>query len=461
MSNHSFSGSVVNDTEVFIAQDDVAEAAPKQSIPSAIEALSFSKIRKIGFSLADQVLAVGGMFLANIALARAQSKQEYGMFALSYSVYTFLTGFHNALILEPYSIHGPGCYHERLSAYSRFMVRSNAVMVGALTVALVATWAVLRWRDPGLASWSLLGLALTAAILLTALFVRRTFYLQRRADLAAKFSIVFFLSVAVFLWLGLRFGVLNGFSTFSIVATSWIIAGVFLGKHLPGFSRGDTFSGVTPDHWSEHWKYARWVLATAFVFQLTYQGYYWLLAALISVREVAELRAMQLMVSPVDQICVALDLLVLPVMAYRYASRKHSELVSLWRTFGLLNLAITGVYALAIIIIGRHLMHSIYAGKFDDISVLLGTLALLPIVMGLGNSLNVALKSVERPDMVFRAYVASGIATVVFGIPLVRHAGLKGAVYGLLLSAGVYTSVMGIGLFSAGRNLGGSRPANS
>jgi len=457
MSNASFSDSVVNDNEVFIAQDDIAEAEPKQSIPSAIEALSFSKVRKIGFSLADQVLAVSGMFLANIALARAQSKQEYGMFALSYSVYTFLTGFHNALILEPYSIHGPGRYHERLSAYSRVMFRSNAALGGALTVVLVATWAVLRWRAPGLASRSLLGLALTAAILLTALFVRRTFYLQRRPDLAAKFSIIFFSSVVVLLWLGMKSGVLNGFSTFSIVAISWMIAGVLLGKHLPGFRSGDTFSGVTSDHWSEHWKYARWVLATAFVFQLTYQGYYWLLAALISVKEVAELRAMQLMVSPVDQICVALDLLVLPVMAFRYASRQHSELVSLWKTFGLLNLAITGIYALAITVMGRRLMHSIYAGKFDDISVLLGTLAMLPLVMGVGNSLNVALKSVERPDMVFRAYVASGIATVALGIPLVRQAGLKGAVYGLLISACAYTLAMGIGLFSAGRNLGGLR----
>jgi O-antigen/teichoic acid export membrane protein len=452
---------MVNDSEVFIAQDDVAEPAPKQSIPSGIEALSFSKVRKIGFSLADQVLAVGGMFLANIALARAQSKQEYGMFALSYSVYTFLTGFHNALILEPYSIHGPGRYHERLSAYSRVMFRSNAALGGALTVVLVATWAVLRWRAPALASRSFFGLALAAAVLLTALFVRRTFYLQRRPDLAAKFSIIFFLSVVVLLSLGMRSGVLNGFSTFSIVGISWIIAGVFLGKHLPGFSRGDTFSHIAPDHWSEHWKYARWVLATAFVFQLTYQGYYWLLAAVISVKEVAELRAMQLVVGPVDQICVALDLLVLPIMAFRYASRQRSELVSLWRRFGLLNLSITGVYGLAIIVMGRRLMHSIYAGKFDDISALLGILALLPIIMGVGNSLNVALKSVERPDLVFRAYVASGLATVGLGIPLVRSAGLKGAVYGLLVSAGVYTAAMAIGLFSCARKLKGVHSATS
>jgi len=393
------------------------------------------------------------MFLANIALVRAQSKEEYGMFALSYSAYTFLTGIHNALILEPYSIHGPGRYREHLSGYSRLMSRSNAALGGGLTAILLSLWAVLRWRAPGLASRSLLGLAITASVLLTALFVRRTFYLQRRPDLAAKFSSIFFLGLAVLLGLAVRFSAVNGFTIFAIVAISWIVAGIFLVKRLPGFSRAETFSEVTPDHWSEHWKYARWVLATALVFQLTYQGYYWLLAALVSVKEVAELRGMQLMVSPVDQICVALDLLVLPVMAFRYASRQRSELISLWKTFGLLNLAITGIYALAIIIAGRRLMHSIYAGKLDDISMLLGILALLPILMGIGNSLNVALKSMERSDLVFRAYVASGVATLALGTPLVRHAGLKGAVCGLLVSAGVYTGAMAIGLFSASRSL--------
>jgi O-antigen/teichoic acid export membrane protein len=456
MSRPASSECMVNDTEVFIASSFVAEAAPMQPSAPLLERLSLSKIRKIGFSLADQVLAVGGMFLANIALARTQSKEEYGMFALSYSVYTFLTGLHNALILEPYSIHGPGRYHEHLSVYSRLMARSNTVLGGGLMAVLISAWAVLRWQAPALASRSLLGLAMTAAILLTALFVRRTFYLQRRPDLAAKFSTIFFVSLVGLLLLAIRLRWLNGFTTFAIAAISWMIAGAFLYEKLPGIRRSDSFSKATPDHWSEHWKYARWVLATAFVFQLTYQGYYWLLAALISVKQVAELRAMQLMVSPVDQICVALDLLVLPVMAFRYASRQRSELISLWRTFGLLNLGITGIYALMITIMGRRLMHSIYAGKFDDISVLLGILAFLPLVMGVGNSFNVALKSIERPDMVFRAYIASGIATVALGIPLVRHFGLKGAVYGLLISAAAYTIAMGIGLTAtAGSKLNG------
>jgi O-antigen/teichoic acid export membrane protein len=108
------------------------------------------------------------------------------------------------------------------------------------------------------------------------------------------------------------------------------------------------------------------------------------------------------------------------------------------------------VYALAVWLLGQRLMHSVYAGKFDDISALLRIFAFLPVIMGIGNSVNVALKSMERPDLVFRAYVASGTATLVVGVPLVHYFGLKGAVYGLLTSAGVYTVSMGIGLINTG-----------
>ncbi|MGA9814780.1 MAG: hypothetical protein WBQ64_18495, partial [Terriglobales bacterium] len=54
------------------------------------------RARLVAYSIADQGFAVGGMFLANVALARVRSKEEYGAFALCYSVFTFLAGLHNA-----------------------------------------------------------------------------------------------------------------------------------------------------------------------------------------------------------------------------------------------------------------------------------------------------------------------------------------------------------------------------
>ena len=421
---------------------------------AVIGTVSWSKATQIGLSLTDQVLAVGGMFLANILLARVQSKEEYGMFALSYSVYAFITGLHNAWILEPYSVYGPGRYHHRFSLYSRVICRNNAFLGLALALVLLSGYFVLRPLSPGLSSGSLLGMAIAAPFLLTALFVRRTFYLRRRPDLAAKFSVVFFLCLIALLALDMRFGVLDGFAVFVIIAISWIVAGVFFAGELPGFTRPEEFYRTNPDHWSEHWKYARWVLATAFVCQLTTQGYYWLLAGFISVKDVAELRSMQVLVGPVDQICVALDLLVLPAMAFRHASKDHGKLVSLWKAFGVLNLVITGTYALGMRFVAKPLMHSVYGGKFDEVSSLLLSLAFLPVIMGIGNSFNIALKSIERPDLVFRAYFAGGAMTFALGIPVVRHFGLNGAVYGMLISAGTYTAVMGLGLvYSKGRRL--------
>lgn len=413
---------------------------------------SWSRVTQIGSSVTDQALAVGGMFLANIVLARVQSKEEYGMFALSYSVYTFIAGLHNALILEPYSIHGGGRYHDRFSTYSRHMSRNNALLGAGLAATLSCVWLLLRHYHPSVASRSFLGLAFAAPVLLSALFIRRTLYLRRRPDLAARFSVISFLSVVLLLAVATKTSILNGFSTFLIAAIAWIIAGCFLIKQLPGVTGTYAFAESTPDHWSEHWKYARWVLATVFVFQLMNQGYYWLLAAFISVKQVAELRAMYILLTPADQVFIAIDLLILPLMAFHYASGQGARLVSLWKRFGALTLLVSVVYAACIWTFGRRLMHSIYAGKFDDVSALLSLFAILPVITSIGNSLNLALKSMERPDLVFRSYVVSGFITAAVGIPMVRHFGLRGAVCGMLASAGTYSVAMFVGLLSITRS---------
>jgi O-antigen/teichoic acid export membrane protein len=423
--------------------------APVSQPPAAI---SWIRLSQIGYSLTDQALAVGGMFLANVVLARVQSKEEYGMFALSYSVYTFIAGIHNALILEPYSIHGGGRYNDRFSTYSRYMSRNNALLGVGLTATFVCIWFVLQRYEPSVASKSFLGLALAAPILLSALFIRRTLYLRRRPELAARFSVVSFVALVLLLAMTTKAGLLTGFSIFLISALAWIVAGLILLRELPGVAGTKAFTDNTPGHWTEHWKYARWVLVTAFVFQLTNQAYYWFLAGFISVKQVAELRAMYLLLGPVDQILIAIDLLILPVMAYRFASRQDKKLVSLWWMFGAMTVAITLAYAACMWIFGGRLMHLLYKGKFDDVSTLLAAFALLPVIMGIGNSLNVALKSMERPDSVFFAYFASGLATAVWGTVLVRHLGLRGAVYGMLISAGVYTLVMLVGLLLVSRS---------
>lgn len=405
------------------------------------------RLSQFGLSLTDQALAVGGTFLANVVLARTQTKEQYGMFALSYSVFTFLAGLHNAAILEPYTVYGSGRYGNRFSEYLRLMVRVNAFAGLVLTLILLLACLVFYLVAPQIVSGALLGLGITVGILLSGAFLRRVFYLQRQAAFAAQASLMCFVTVVSGLWLTARAHVLSGFSVFLILALGWVTAGIGLGKKLALGNSQNSFVECEPNYWREHWRYSKWVLATAFVFQFTTQGYYWLVAGFLSVKRVAELRAISMLVAPIEQVFIALSFLVLPALAARYASGEMRAFFSLQRRYRLGILVTTLLFVFAVRIVGAPAMHLLYAGKFDDLAHLLYLLAFSPLIMGLGNTMNHALKAVEQSKLVFFAYACSGTATFLVGIPLVMHFGLHGAIYGLLLSGTVYTGALAVSYF--------------
>jgi len=399
----------------------------------------------VAYSFADQALAVGGGFLVNVALARTQTKQEYGMFALSYSFYIFLTSIHNAVILEPYTVYGSGRYRERFAEYLRLMVRCNAVLGLALSGILLLAYLLLLWVAPHWTSQALLGLALTVGVLLWGLFLRRVFYIQRQATLAAKTSLVFFVTVAGGLWLATKAHVLDGFWAFLVLALGWIIAGAAFGRKLAFGNLKQRFHELEPSYWREHWKYTRWVLATAFVYQFATQGYYWLLAGLLSATEVGELRAMYMLVAPVEQVLVAISFIVLPALASHYAAKRMENFLFLWKRNVLAVAGVTGLFAVGVRILGKPAMHILYAGKFDDLAPLLYVLALSPLLIGVGGTMMNGLNAAEKPKLVFYGFLCSAAATFLVGIPLVTHWGLRGATFGMLLSGATYAVAMTVG----------------
>ena len=409
--------------------------------------LSFSRIRQAGFSIVDQAFFVGGTFLANVMLARTQTKEEYGMFALSYSAFTFLTGLHNAAILEPYTVYASGRYRNYLSQYLRLMAASNAIVGLTLMAILLLLSLFFFWFAPSLYSRSLVGLGVTIGFLFSGIFLRRAFYVQGNSAYAAFSSLTFFATAAVMTFASMKAHALNGFSIFLVLAFGWLIAGLVFARRLPCWRAQASFLRVEPHYWREHWNYSRWVLITACVFQLTTQGYYWLVAAFLSVKDVAELRAMYLLIAPVDQIFIALSFLLLPMFSSRYAMRKIPEFLSLWRKYTLATVGLTALFALAVWALGRPALHLVYAGKFDNVVLLLFRLALLPFLMGIGNTVTVALSALEKPKLVFFGFLSSGVATFALGVPLVLRMGLRGAVYGMLLSAATYSAALTVAFF--------------
>jgi len=400
---------------------------------------SRAKLITVAYSFADQALAVGGGFLVNVALARTQTKEEYGLFALSYSVFTFLLGLYYAALLEPYTVYASGRYHQRFSAYLRLMVRTNAILCALLTLTLLLSCLLLTWIAPQLLPRASVGLALTAGILLSGYFLRRIFYVQRQPAFAAQSSLVFFVVLVVGLWLLEKAHRINSFTVFLALGLGWAVAGAVLGRRLPLGKPAQPFLVSEPGYWGEHWNYSKWVLATAFVFQFTHQGYYWLVGGFLSAAEVANLRAMYLLVGPVEQVFIALSYLIVPALSAHFAAKRMHDFLTLWKRYSLATLGISALYAVVIRIVGRLLVHILYAGKYDGLAPYLFLLTVVPLVMWAGGTMGHALNAVEKPHFVFWAYVTSGAATLFLGVPLVIYFGLWGAVYGMLLSSFAYT----------------------
>jgi O-antigen/teichoic acid export membrane protein len=406
--------------------------------------VSFSRVRQVGYSVADQALFVGGNFLANAMLARTTTKEEYGMFALSYSVFTFLNGLHNSAVLEPYTVYGSGRYRSYFPEYLRLMLRSNVIVGGVLTAVILLTCLALSWIAPSLFSKALLGLGITVGVILSGIFLRRVFYLQGKANFAAYTSLTFFLIVAAGLYVATNAHILDSFSVFLVLALGWLVAGIAFARKLPCWGTRISFLDVEPQYWREHWKFARWMFFSTLVFQFTTQGYYWLVAAFLSVKNVAELRSMYLLIAPVDQIFIAMSFLLLPRLSAQYGARNTEGFLSLWKKYAAATVATTAIFALAVRALGKPVMHLVYAGKFDEQGSLLCWLGLLPLLMGIGNTLTVALSAMEKPKFAFFGFFSSCVATFLFGIPLVIHYSLRGAVYGLLISGTTYTAAQTI-----------------
>jgi O-antigen/teichoic acid export membrane protein len=162
---------------------------------------------------------------------------------------------------------------------------------------------------------------------------------------------------------------------------------------------------------------------------------------------------MYMLVGPVDQVFGSINLLVLPILASCFSLQQFSRFRKLWKAYLTLFLLIGLSYAGLAVVAGHKGIHLLYGGKFDDVAGLFALMGLLPIVMGVGNTINVALKAAERPDSVFYAYLASGSATLVVGVPLVIRLGLRGAIWGMLVSAVMYTLVLAVQFVLVGRTL--------
>ena len=393
-------------------------------------------------AITDQGLLSGSNFLLGVLLARWLTPNQYGAFALGFSIFLFLSGLQNAFFLEPMSVLGPESYPDCLAGYVRKLLGLHFVFALLLSMLTVAAIPFLRFFSAGQPVRSALwGVSVAVPLILFQWLCRRAAYLRLAPGLAAASSATYCLALILLLLVFNKHGWLSPFTGFLIPSLATFPAILTLLMFLP--KKTNSHPGPSNSEIArQHWRYGRWVVGGTAANWLSGNAYYIIVAALLPMRDLAAFRALRNFSTPCLQALVALNLLVLPWASSRFAKEGIPGLRRRTRQLAWLFGGAALVYLAAIWLFGSRIMSFLYAGRYNDFSslLLLSTAPLVFTAAAMGSE--VAVQVMQAPSEVFLAYSVSGALTVLTGVVLTRSWGLTGGLVGVLISAIAFWGVI-------------------
>lgn len=390
------------------------------------------------YVLTDQGMMSIGMFLVGIFMARAVSKEEYGVYVLGWSFIAIAMGIHRAMVVLPFTVFSP-----KIDAVERDVYQSSGIvhtvvigLLAILALGLWATWpqqAAEQTRDRMITTLPLLSLItiplLMREYLRSVLFAKLEFIDGAKVNILASTLLVIVI-VTVYLYDALSLE--SAYAT--IAATSFIAAGALIYKH-PG-------SRPTARHvWSDigrNFKLGKWILVNAIAYGVVSQVYVWLLLYLEDSAAVAAFGACLALSAVLAPFLRAINALVLPKMSHtRDPRRGPSGLLRLLR----ISLLLISIPYLVWLIIGAFfaepIMTFFYSGKYTGYSTLLILLIIKTTIDSLSTPVTSALQALERPDVTTVSLVMGAVVALPLGYILIDHMGLTGAGIAACVAASV------------------------
>jgi O-antigen/teichoic acid export membrane protein len=397
---------------------------------------------KGGFAVLDQGPFAGANFLLSILLARWLSPAEYGAFALAYSIFLLAAAFHTAVVTEPMLVFGAGRYAGAFRPYLRFLVWGSSVATLPVALAMgVAGIVMTQTREAGLGR-TFYALALAAPFILLIWLVRRAFYVRMQPHWAAAGGGLYLLVVtgsAVVLWAS---NSLSAGAAFLAMGLGGLVSGGALYLFLV-LRRCDGEESIRPRVvLSDHWRYGRWASATTLLTWIPGNIYYLLLSAHTGLEEAGVLKAVMNLLMPILHATSAIAVLLVPQFARARVRAGGDEVrSSVRRALAFLVPGAIGYGAMVVMLRG-HLFDWLYAGRYSGYEGVLVSASVLPVFAVTIAIIGGALRSVERPDLVFWCYCFSSLVAVGAGFPLVGWLGVSGAIYGHLASSAATAAAM-------------------
>lgn len=394
---------------------------------------------RTALAAADQGLVSGSNFLLSVLLARWLEPAAYGAYSLAFAVFLLVASFWQALLIEPMSVLGAGRQGGEGSEGSERSTYLGAILwlqagFAAVTMALLGVGAAaLGWGGVGGEVTNALAvLALAAPSILMLWVARSACYLNIEPGLAAGGALVYGACLLTGAWVGFQQGWLSPATALAVMAASSLVPGGLVWARLearPGLGRGEVLAV-----WRAHWGYGRWALASAGVAWVPANIFYILAGAFWSMAHAGAMRAVMNLVMPVTQLAAASARLLLPYLAGLFGRQaKGAAREQVHRVIALLGAGAV-IYCAAVSIFHRPIFALLYGDRWAEYSSLAPWATLGSVFWIASFGCGLGLRAMQAPSSEFVAQAATGVVSLVVGVPATWAFGLEGAVGALTIA---------------------------
>lgn len=418
------------------ARERQPEQAESVTMPGGIRSHKlFHWVTKGGLAIVDQGLISGSNFLLGILLARWLAPDQYGAYALAFSVFLLLSFLYHPLLLEPMAVFSGSAYSRCLRGYLKSLIWIHVVLTVVTVVVLgAAAYVAFLRAEPGGLAGALLGITIASPCILLFWLARRSYYMELAPARAATGALLYCLLVVSGTYLLFRLGRLSSFTAYLLMATGALATGLYLLFHIRHSLSGSEAGPTPKETWSRHWAYGRWALAGAIATWIPYYMYYPLVTSFSGIAQAGQLRALMNFALPMEQTFTALSCLFLPYAARIQEQHGRASAGPLTRRITLVYVGGAVVYWLVFLPMKAQAFHFLYGGKYTEVAYLIPYVALETILWSASFGPAIVLRAMESSISIFYARCIASVISLAVGIPLTHAYGLWGVMVGIVLT---------------------------
>jgi len=396
-----------------------------------------ARLQGASWAIGDQALISATNFLGMVAVARALSPGDFGIYALAFTGIYVANNFQAALITQPHGVLAAGRDAEGYRAYTASTGAMQILLTCVIVLPLVVAGLAAGLDGVGAI---LVAVAIAIAMWQAAEFARRVLYFERRLLAVFAVDCVSYggqLFGLILLAVAGSLTIVSGLLVVSLTSAAAALLGLLLmHESLRARPSGSALR--------QNFHYGKWLVGSEVGAFLCLSIYPFLLTAFRGPADAAVLAATNLLLNPLNVIWFAIGTAVPMALARARAARgdraAHRELRNLYVATAPFVIA----YCLVVSVFAGPLLGLVFGAVYAGFAWVVALHAVARVIGYHDHLVSVGLRARRQTRDVFLGYAVATPFSLTVGTWLTYAFGLAGALVAMIGLAVIWTAVRAI-----------------